>query len=133
MVSRVAEIIISRQSELGVSNAKLALACGYENFNVIAMMRKGRTKFPLEKIGLIANALQLDPVWLLRVAMSEYSPGKLTAIESIVGPLVTKNELQLLERWRQATHGEDPELSEPVKRGMLEVVKLAKGTAQDRS
>lgn len=133
MVSRVAEIIISRQSELGVSNAKLALACGYDNFNVIAMMRKGRTKFPLEKIGVIANALQLDPVWLLRMAMSEYSPGKLAAIESIVGPLVTRNELQLLERWRLATYGGDPELSESVKAGIKEMVRLARGPNPGRS
>ena len=39
---------------------------------MITMIKKGRTKLPLSKVAAMARALDVDPGYLLRLAMSEY-------------------------------------------------------------
>lgn len=114
--SKVAEFIANRQLAMGMTNVEVAELVGYKNPNVISMIKKGNTKLPMEKVGLMAEALGTDPAKLLRMVMSEYSPDLLRVIEAALGNVVTQNEMALIEIWRDATHNEDPVIpSEAVK------------------
>ena len=120
----VADFIVKRQRELGIANRELATAAGYESYNVITMIRKGRTRLPLDKVHRFAEVLQVDPAWLFRLALKEYMPETLSVIETCLGPLVTNNERCLLEVWRHATRRSDPELSAELREGFMKILKL---------
>ena len=115
---RLIVVINARQAELGLTNRELAEAVGYSNFNVISMIKNGKTKLPTNKVGEFAKALKLDPIWLYRLAMSEYMPGALASIEECFGPLITSNEQCLVSSWRAATGGCDPEIDRELGRGL---------------
>ena len=81
---------------------------GYENPNIITMFKQGLTKVPLGKVGNLAKALDVDPVFLFRLVMQEYSPETLIAIEEIFeSSILTGNERELIAAYRKATHGTD--------------------------
>lgn len=121
---KVSDFIIKRQKELELPNTDLANALGYDNQNVIAMIRKGRVRVPLHQIMSLASVLQVDSIWFFKLVMSEYKPEALEAIEQCFGSLVTQNERRLLEVWRANTDGNDPEITDELKKGMTELIKL---------
>lgn len=116
--SKVAEFIANRQLAMGMTNVEVAELVGYKNPNVISMIKKGNTKLPMEKVGLMAEALGTDPAKLLRMVMSEYSPDLLRVIEAALGNVVTQNEMALIEIWRDATHNEDPVIPAEAVKGL---------------
>lgn len=124
MVEKVADFIVRRQAEVDVTNRELADAIGYHNPNVITMIRKGRTKLPIDKVKQFAAALGVDPVWLLRRVMHEYMPETLKVVEQCIGPLTTNNERCVLEVWRHATGESDPEIDDDLRKGFSQVLKL---------
>ena len=62
---------------------------------------------PLAKVGVMARALDVDPAYLLRLALTEYMPDVWSVMESIFGraSFVTTGELDLLGLLRQQAHG----------------------------
>ena len=86
---------------------KIAAECGFANSNIISMIKNGVTKLPLAKVGVMAKALDVDPVYLLRLTMTEYMPEVWLVMESIFGraAFVTTGELDLLGKLRQRAHG----------------------------
>lgn len=108
--SKVAEFIASRQLMMGMTNKDVAEAVGYANPNVISMIKKGQTKLPVEKVSKVAEALGADPAKLLRMTLKEYMPETLKVMEACMGNIVTENEMTMIEIWRDATNGEDPEI-----------------------
>ncbi|MGM0695133.1 MAG: helix-turn-helix domain-containing protein [Pseudomonadota bacterium] len=129
MVEKVADFIVRRQAEIDVTNRELADAVGYHNPNVITMIRKGRTKLPVDKVQQFATALGVDPVWLLRHVMQEYMPETLKVVEQCIGPLTTNNERCVLEVWRHATDGNDPEIRSELRKGIVQILKLGSSSA----
>lgn len=117
----VSDFIVKRQKELGLSNATLANALGYDNHNVISMIRKGRARVPLHQVMALASVLQVDSIWFFKLVMSEYKPDALEAIEQCFGGLVTQNEWRLLAVWRANTHDSDPELTEELQKGVMKL------------
>jgi hypothetical protein len=89
---------------------EIAAKLGYEKQNVISMFKTGQTKVPVNKIGPLARILEVDAVWLLRRALSEYQPDLWQALEETLGPRVTTNELEILSALRVATDDTDPKL-----------------------
>jgi hypothetical protein len=84
---------------------------GYTNQNIITMFKQGRTPLPLNKVGPMARSINVDPVYLLRMVMSEYTPETYVEIEPLLSKsLVTNNERQIIDRLRQATGNTDPQL-----------------------
>ena len=62
----------------------IATDCGFVNPNMISMIKNGVTKLPLAKIGVLAKALDIEPAYLLRLAMLEYmcyDPRKFRSID----------------------------------------------------
>lgn len=124
MVEKIADFIVRRQAEFDIMNRELADAVGYHNQNVITMIRKGRTKHPVDKVDGFATALGVDPVWLLRRVMQKYIPETLKVVEQCFGPLTTNNERCVLEIWRHATGGKDPEIGDDLRKGFSQFLKL---------
>lgn len=120
----VSDFVVNRQKELGLANADLANALGYSNHNVITMIRRGKTKLPLDKVQPLANVLDVDVAWLFRLVMSEYVPDSLASIEQCLGTFTSQNERNLLEVWRHATNRSDPEISDDLSRGIMSVMRL---------
>ena len=114
----VADFIANRQSMLDMTNQEVADLVGYPNGNVMSMIKKGRTKLPLERVPAMAEALAVDKAKLMRMVMREYMPDTLKAIETCLGATVTRNELALIEIWRDATNNNDPEIPENAIQGL---------------
>lgn len=88
------------------SQKDIAAAMGYDKPNVLTMIKQGKTKLPINKVGPLARALGIDPVHLLRLTMSEYMPETWDTIEDIVGQsLVSVGEKKLLDELRGALGG----------------------------
>ena len=57
----VAEFIADRLAAIDKTQRQVATECGLENANVITMFKQGATKLPLNRIGPLAKALEVDP------------------------------------------------------------------------
>jgi len=104
----VAEFIADRLAEIDKTQREVAEACGFETPNIITMFKKGQMKVPLDRVGPLAKALDADPAHLLRLAMQEYLPETWSSIEEILhSTVLTKNELELIRKYRQVTSHSD--------------------------
>lgn len=107
----VAQYLTSKINASGKTQREIASEIGYDAANVITMFKQGSTKLPLNTVGPIARALDVDPVFLLRLAFSEYFPETFDAVEHALGStIVTENERKLLDAFRLSTEGTDPEM-----------------------
>lgn len=107
------------------SQKEIAKEVGYERPNVLTMIKLGDTKLPLNKIGLMAKALNVDPVHLLRLALSEYMPDTWTTLETLLGTqLVTDSEMVLVRTVRDIADGFEVDFDDPsVRKAVAEAIK----------
>jgi len=90
----VAEFIADRLAAIDKTQRQIANECGFESPNIISLFKTGSTKLPLNRIGPLAKALDVDPAHLLRLAMLEYLPDTWGALEDVMqSTLLTANEL----------------------------------------
>ena len=98
--------LIRRQEEAGLNNSELASALGYDNQNVVAMLRSGVMRLPLSKINLLSKSLKIDPVLTLNKVLEDRDQELLSVITEIIGKnLVTENEMAMLAIVRQEMAG----------------------------
>ena len=104
----VAEFITHQIRVTGKSQVEIASELGYDKPNIITMFKQGRTRIPLDKVGPLAKALEIDPALLLKKVMGEYMPETLAGLQSVLeGLQLTQNELELIAAYRQMTKGKD--------------------------
>jgi transcriptional regulator with XRE-family HTH domain len=102
----VAEYISLQLEACGKAQREVAEQAGFEKPNMITMIKQGKTKLPLAKVGPMARALGVDPIYLFQLAMSEYLPETWEAIEALRDqPLLTENELEVVGAMRSANLG----------------------------
>ena len=107
--TRVAEFLAQQITLSGKSQRDIASEVGYENANVITMMKQGLTKIPITKVGAFARALDVDPAYFLRLVLSEYMPETWAAIEDALdGTILTRNERLFIQEYRRRTGNTDP-------------------------
>jgi len=106
--SQVASYLSKTIDTKGIKQSDLAFEIGYTKPNIITMFKQGLTKLPINKVKIMAEALQIDPVHLLRLVLQEYQPETLDSIEEIYGYAVTENEMKVIEALRDATDDSDP-------------------------
>lgn len=107
----VAQFITERIRESGKSQIEIAEACGWPKPNMISMLKSGATKLPLDKVGSLAKVLEVEPVYLLWLTMSEYSPDTLSEIEhAIRGVMLNDHEKLIVETYRRLTNGKDEDV-----------------------
>lgn len=94
------------------AQATIALEAGFTNVNVLAMIKTGSSKLPIDRVPGLAKALEVDPALLLRLALDQaYGDTAARALIDIFGPLVTANEMSWLTEIRDASDRLDPTLT----------------------
>lgn len=123
----VAEYISMQLHLCGKSQTQIAEEVGFEKPNVITMIKQGKTKVPLNKIGSMAKALEVDPVFFFRMVMNEYMPDLMDMIAAITNqPIITRNEMDFIHVIR-SSKVENPKLrTEAEKKKLKEFVDTLK-------
>ena len=112
--SRLAKYLEKRVLELRPrkSQAQIAEEAGFINANMIAMLKNGTTKLPLDRVPGFAKALECDPRLLFNLAMDQIdSATTRRAVEEIFGTVVTRNEVAWIDEIRDASGNSDPSVT----------------------
>jgi len=104
-LSQVAQFVSHCISAGNLKQKDIARDAGFDNPNVITMIKQGRTKVPLAKVGPLAEAMNIDPVYLLKLCLQEYQPETWKAIEPYMSEALTKDEQKLLRALRRVADG----------------------------
>jgi hypothetical protein len=95
------------QAAHGITDQQLCEAVGFERGIVLSLIRAGSMHFPLTKIPVLAKALHLHPVDLMRAALNESSPELSEAIAQVFDPLrLTATEVNLINHLRKLCGGQ---------------------------
>lgn len=120
----VAHYIDQQISVSPLTQHEIARAVGYDKPNMITMIKQGRIKLPLNRVGPLAKALNVDPVHLLRLTLSEYMPGTWDAIKDLVGDrLISAADRALLEVVHKEAGGVDIPMTDERRRELAKLVK----------
>ena len=107
-VAQYLEGIINKRVK---SQIEIAADCGWSTPNMVTTIKQGITKLPFDKIGPLAKSLDIDPVYLLRLAMQEYMPETFAAVEAVIGTtILTAKELSLVKKYRMFTADTDADV-----------------------
>lgn len=99
--------IEEHQLRQSISDEDLALDLGYSSADVLRLVKQGALLFPLEKILILAEALNVDPAETFRAAMSDM-PVVLTLIDQLY-PMasLTVAERNLIMHLRELSGGRE--------------------------
>jgi hypothetical protein len=108
--TRLAKLIDKRIGELhSKTQADIAREAGFRNANFITMLKTGSAKLALDRVPLLAQALEVDPAHLLRLAIEQtYGPKMLRMFVELLGEPATTNERAWLELIREGSGNTDP-------------------------
>ncbi|MFD1912274.1 XRE family transcriptional regulator [Halodurantibacterium flavum] len=108
--TRLAAYLQKRILELRPKTQRaIAVEAGFINANVLAMLKSGANKLPLDRVPALAQALDCDPRYLFLLALEQdMGATHRLAIEEIFGAIVTRNELAWLKEIREASGNSDP-------------------------
>lgn len=66
---------------------KLRIAChiaeeaGFEAPNIVTLIKQGKAKLPMDRVGTMTRALEADPVELRHICLEEYQPATWRAVK----------------------------------------------------
>jgi transcriptional regulator with XRE-family HTH domain len=108
--TRLAKLIDKRIGELhNKTQADIARDAGFRNANFITMLKTGSAKLALDRVPSLAQALEVDPAQLLRLAIEQtYGPKMLRMFVELLGETVSQNERSWLALIRAASNESDP-------------------------
>ncbi len=124
-LSRIAIFVRDRVEELkGVrSQREIAEVAGYTNPNMITMIKQGLTKVALDRVFLLAKALDADEKKLMRMALEQFYPSAVIRdLENAMGVIATSNEIKILEVIREASKNSDPKLTPELRERLVEAM-----------
>lgn len=96
----VAMFVRERIQVTGKPQKDIAEEAGFEKPNLITMIKQGKTKLPIAKVGAMAAALEADPVQLLKLCISTYHPETWRSIEPFLDSTLTEVELRIVKALR---------------------------------
>ena len=112
--TRLAKYLDKRILELRPKKTQIAIAseAGFVNPNMLAMIKAGTAKLPLDRVSALATSLECDPVMLFQLAIEQLG-GDTTelAVRQIFGTRATEIEVALLEEIRRASDHSNPNLT----------------------
>jgi len=121
----VAEFIADRMTTIGKTSHDIATEIGAVNHNVVSKISQGALKLPINLVGTLAHALNTDAAHLMRLALKEYAPDLLDAVENVLQrPLLSANEAALIDGFRAITGYRDARGVMIERDGLLEVIVL---------
>jgi hypothetical protein len=91
------------------NQAEIASEAGFANVNMLAMIKNGATRLPIDRVPALAEALKVDPARLLQLALEQWTGSAAArAFETIFATVVSSNEVGWLEEIRDASGHSDP-------------------------
>ena len=112
--TRLVKFLEKRILELKPRKTQSAIAseAGFPQTNMLANIKTGANKLPLDRVPGLAKALETDPTLLFMMAVEQLG-GDTTdlAIRKIFRTLVSENEAAWLEEIRNASDHADPSLT----------------------
>ena len=94
------------------TQAEIAAEAGFVNANFMSLLKSGKNKVPLDRVPSLARALEVDPAYLMRMALDQaVGATAAKAIIDIFGTPATANELGWLNEIRDASDNTDPRLT----------------------
>lgn len=109
-----AKLIADRVRDLShrKTQAEIASEAGFANANMMTFLKNGRNKVPLDRVPSLAKALEVDPAYLMRLALDQaVGATAAKAINEIFGTPATENERGWLNELRDASGNTDPRLT----------------------
>lgn len=109
-----ARLIADRVRDLShrKTQAEIASEAGFANANMLSMLKSGKNKVPLDRVPSLAKALEVDPAYLMRLALDQaVGATAAKAITEIFGTPATENERGWLTELREASDNSDPRLT----------------------
>lgn len=110
--NKVATFIAFHLDNNDKSQREIAQEAGFSSANVLAMMKSGTTKVPLDRVPKLAKALGVDPRKLFLLCIEEYKPELFATIKDILDgafPL-SVNEEKIIKKLRAISKNGDPPL-----------------------
>jgi len=94
------------------TQSRIAIEAGFSQVNMLANIKSGASKLPLDRVFGLANALETDPAALFAMALEQLR-GDTTeaAVRKIFKTVITDNELEWLNELREASGHSDPGLT----------------------
>jgi transcriptional regulator with XRE-family HTH domain len=88
---------------------EIATIAGFTNPNMLTMIKQGRSKLPLDRVATLAEGLEVDPKYLLRLVLLQHGNETMQRVfDEVVGTAVSKNEVGWLKELRDASENSDP-------------------------
>lgn len=109
-----ARLIADRVRDLShrKTQAEIASDAGFANANMLSMLKSGKNKVPLDRVPSLAKALEVDPAYLMRLALDQaVGATAAKAITEIFGTPATENERGWLAELRDVSDNSDPRLT----------------------
>lgn len=94
------------------SQAEIASEAGFANVNMLAMIKSGAARLPVDRVPALAEALKVDPARLLQLALEQWT-GSAAArtFDAIFATVVSSNEVGWLDELRDASGHSDPAIT----------------------
>ncbi len=94
------------------TQAVIATEAGFTHVNMLAMVKSGASKLPIDRVPGLAKALDCDLRLLARLALEQMvGDTNAAALMEAFGTVVSRNEIAWLEEIRSASGGTDPSLT----------------------
>lgn len=109
-----ARLIADRIRDLAFKKTQTEIAseAGFPNANMVSFLKIGRNKTPLDRVPSLAKALEVDPAYLMRLALDQaVAATAAKAITDIFGTPATENERGWLQELRDASDNSDPRIT----------------------
>jgi hypothetical protein len=112
--TRLVKYLERRISDLRPMKTQITIAteAGFRVPNMLAMIKNGSAKLPLDRVPGLARALECDPAMLFRMAVEQLATDTTSlAIDRIFGAVITENETAWVQTIREASNNTDPSLT----------------------
>lgn len=100
--SPTARMLAAALDASDLTQKDVATHAGFNNANVLSMMKTGETNVPLVRIPALASVLGLDAQEFLMTAIKEYYPPVHQVLVDILGLPLTADEMDAVARVRMA-------------------------------
>jgi transcriptional regulator with XRE-family HTH domain len=94
------------------TQAEIARAAGFDSANMITMLKQGRTKVPLDRVGPLADAMGCSRTYFMRLVLGEYHPNLLAILQEVFGYHISTNEFSIVAFIREISGYSDPGLGD---------------------
>jgi len=94
-----------------IADHEIARHLGYDRDSVVAALRDGQVKLPLDKAASLAEVLKADPIAVTRLALEQFGLLRDDTLGRFFDRMATANEQVLLDAYRKAVEGADYPLS----------------------